>query len=379
MQHANDATYVKNLVEKYRSGSCTPQEARELLALLEGTSADEELENSMRRHFQEMFPDTTAARTPVIGMAKKWAVAATLLALLVTGILLWVSYRQPSPVPMAQQGKSAGQSTTAGTILKTTDGQSFLLDSVPPGQITRLPGARVMADGEGGLVFEADGRVDAAEVITNTISTPAGGFLRIQLPDQTIVWLNAQSQVTFPSQFEEDQRAVQLSGEAFFEVAENTKKPFSLQLQNGHRVEVVGTAFNVMAYGNEPAQKITLVEGSIRFIGSGGTLLLKPGEQVVAKNGGRELRKGVNVEHEMAWKEGLFDFEDEDLGYILRQMERWYGVQVVYQAREEQAHYTGAIRRSSHLREVLKMLELAGNVQFTIVGNQIVVNDKKSK
>lgn len=150
--------------------------------------------------------------------------------------------------------------------------------------------------------------------------------------------------------------------------------PFKVRLNQGEEITVLGTAFNVMSYANESSRRITLLEGSIRLAHEGIGNVLKPGQQAVITNTTVRIIDDTDTDHEIAWKNGLFDFQNDDMPAIMRQLSRWYNVEIVDNAFGPDGHYTGSIRKSSAIREVLKMLEMAGDVNFSIVGKKIIVN-----
>jgi ferric-dicitrate binding protein FerR (iron transport regulator) len=150
--------------------------------------------------------------------------------------------------------------------------------------------------------------------------------------------------------------------------------PFKVKINEAEEIKVLGTHFNVMAYKEEKYTKATLLEGSIKIHNRDESIFVKPGGQAILQNDGEiELVHSVNTDHIIAWKNGLFDFDNDDLPYIMRQLSRWYDVDIVYNDKIPEGHYAGSIRKQSNITEVLKMLELAGDVQFSIIGKKILV------
>jgi transmembrane sensor len=250
-----------------------------------------------------------------------------------------------------------------------------------------------------------------------TASTPRGGTYQIILPDGTKVWLNADSKISFPSQFTGDTRKVTLSGEAYFEVAavmikeQGAKMPF-IVVSNGQEVEVLGTHFNINAYTDEVAVKTTLLEGSVRVSslrggttrqphdeiaasrraprnddrnndgrssdewaeGRGGKMeVLRPGEQSLVTGSNQIKVQQVDVNEAVAWKNGMFTFTNTDIGSIMRMISRWYNVEVVYQGKITETSFGGSVSRSLNISEILKVLELTDEVHFTIEGRRITI------
>jgi len=190
------------------------------------------------------------------------------------------------------------------------------------------------------------------------------------LPDGTQVWLNAASSITYPVAFTGKQRNVKISREAYFEVMQDKEKPFVVEVDGGMPVEVLGTHFNVNSYTDEGAVKTTLLEGSVR-VGQG--VVLKPGQQVWADGQRLSVRSNINMDKVMAWKNGLFNFEDASLQEVMRQLERWYDITVVYEGRIPDIQFEGEISRNINLSNLLRVLARA-EVKFRLEeGRRLVV------
>lgn len=376
---------LRETLSKYKEGTLSPEQVRWLFDQLKHPDSDKLLEEALRNEFLKLFPEEAAGNTEgasrqgKIFPIKKWLVAASIAALLALGVgLYW--YTKPASTTAPQVSSTFRETIEPGhsqAILTLANGKKIGLDSTATGQIAVQAGTIISLDESGELNYDDNPDAGSDDATINSVATPTGGFFKIVLPDGSRVWLNSESELTFPSQFRQSERAVSLKGEGYFEVAKNPQKPFRVSLSGGETVTVLGTSFNVMAYNNEPGKKITLIEGSIRLKTNGapGTVLI-PGQQAVVTNGLVDVRSDVAIDHETAWKNGLFDFQNDDLPFVLRQISRWYNVEIVYGASSHSGHYTGAIRKSSSISEVLKMLEVAGDVNFSIVGKKIIVNDK---
>ncbi|QNF35371.1 FecR family protein [Adhaeribacter swui] len=204
----------------------------------------------------------------------------------------------------------------------------------------------------------------------NTLTTPVGGQYKITLPDGSEVWLNASSELTFSDAFGKKSREVTLTGEGYFEVAKDKTKPFRVTA-NHTTVEVLGTHFNVMAYPEEQSINTTLLEGSVKVHNQNRHTIIKPGYQ--AKSGTTLAVEKVDVDAAVAWKNGLFQFQNTELGTIMRQLERWYGVQFLNTGQVQDQHFTGIISRQTELAKILKMLELSGDIKFKTNGQKIII------
>jgi ferric-dicitrate binding protein FerR (iron transport regulator) len=229
-------------------------------------------------------------------------------------------------------------------------------------------------------VKQADGRLayEAAKessdaVAYNVLTIPRGGKYNIVLEDGTKVWLNSASSLRFPTAFKGKERRVELTGEGYFEVAKNTAMPFVVSTGNGHEVEVLGTHFNIMSYADESTEKTTLLEGAVRVRKGTGSVVLAPGQQSWGDRGSLRVIKDADVAEAMAWKNDLFKFSQADMPSIMRQIARWYDVDVTYQE-DIPGHFSGTIPRSADLEKVFHMLELTGSVHFTIKGRQVLVH-----
>lgn len=260
-----------------------------------------------------------------------------------------------------------------GAILTLSDGSTVTLDSLGNGVIAKQNGSSLSLN-NGQLVYNPDGSVNN-EVAYNTITTPNGRQFKLLLSDGTRVWLNAASSVRFPAVFNSNVRQVQATGEVYFEVAKNAGKPFRVIINDKTQIEVLGTHFNVNAYTNEATINTTLLEGSVRIFNGDEKIILSPKQQAHIdgqKKSRIKIVKNVNVEKVMAWKNGVFDFQDATLEEVMRQIERWYNVDVVYEKGIPKLEFMGKMGRDLTLSEVLRGLELS-KVHFRIEGKKLVV------
>ncbi|HLZ87761.1 MAG TPA: FecR domain-containing protein, partial [Puia sp.] len=211
----------------------------------------------------------------------------------------------------------------------------------------------------------------------NILSTPRAGQFSLALPDGSKVWLNNASSLRYPVAFTGATREVELSGEAYFEVAKNATHPFYVHTTGGPAgpatIEVLGTSFNIMAYGDEASERATLVDGSIRYAHGASSTLLKPEEQsVLDAHGNLQTLRHVNIAEITAWKSGYFHFDHANLETTMRQLARWYDVSVEYAGPIPPQEFVGKIQRSMPLSAVLKGLE-GEHVHFQLEGRKLVV------
>lgn len=259
-------------------------------------------------------------------------------------------------------------------ILKLADGTSVVLDDAATGTIATQGNASVQKLNKGELAYS-----NTTQKITvplyNSISTPRGGQYSVTLPDGSRVWLNAESSLYFPTAFTGKERSVTLTGEAYFEIAHNTQMPFKVRANN-MTVEVLGTHFNMMTYENEALTHTTLLEGSVKVtlnIKGEPVLTLAPGQQALLKKNA-EAYSVLNTDTDAvtAWKNGKFRFNGDDIQTIMRQIERWYDIDVSYRGKIPDGHYSGTIGRDNNLLKVLKIFE-AGDLHFKIEGKKLIV------
>jgi ferric-dicitrate binding protein FerR (iron transport regulator) len=262
--------------------------------------------------------------------------------------------------------------------LTLADGNIIDLNSAGNGQIAAETGIAIQKNKDGQLVYllksaDPGKNVPGIKAGTNTISTPKGGQYQVVLSDGTIVWLNAASSLTFPTVFPASGRSVTLTGEGYFEVAKRSS-PFQISSRDID-VAVLGTSLNIKSYPNEEASKATLISGAVKVTAKGqeGSIVLKPGEELTGKaNDKLSINRTANVYGAIAWKSGFFYFNRTGLKDIMRQIERWYNVEVVYQGSVNTDDFTGEIPKSASIEDVLEILKTL-DVKFTIKGKQIIV------
>jgi len=258
-------------------------------------------------------------------------------------------------------------------VLTLADGSQIILDDANKGTIAEQGGINISKAADGSIIYNMPemAGLSSETVLFNTIETPKGGKYQIILPDGSKVWLNSVSSLRFPAIFDGKQRNVELTGEAFFEVAKITGTPFIVKT-NDMNVFVTGTQFNVMAYADENYSAATLVEGSVQVSNISSNITLKPGEQVISNQGSKLSKSTADVEQNIAWKNGLFQFNDTDMRTVMNQISRWYDVSIEYKGSVPEKHFGGYISRDSKLSQVLKMLEISG-VRFKIEEKKIIV------
>lgn len=380
-----DTSRISYLLQRYTSRTCTRQELEELFAYIAQTPDDPTLHGFMEDIYRdlpstEVLPEVdldsvyrniiTPAPVKRIFPLRYAAAAAVLLALAVLAFL-WL---RPGTVlktaaPLAQQDHPGITPGSNKAVLTLPDGTTIPLDSA--GQQVINAGNTSISRRNGQLVYSESGT--DAHVLYHTLSTPRGGQFRLTLPDGTRVWLNSASSLRYPTAFNDKDRSVELRGQGYFEVAPNAARPFKVKV-NAMEVQVLGTGFDIMAYGDEATVNTTLVEGSVQVREGNNSRLLKPGQQAVLNQDSNTLTvQEADIQKIIAWKNGLFVFNNMTLAAILREVSRWYDVEIVYTVTPSAELYGGGISRSLQLSGVLDLLEANGFNHFRIEGRKVIV------
>lgn len=380
MIEENSEKRILELAEKWLNGTITPDEQREYADWYnhhpnESLLIPESFASSKEEHSKRILEKINTLKkkpAPVVSMRRllvRVSAAAAILLLICSGSYFLFFNKPKNDLAKTEIKQSISNDVAPGSnkaILTLNNGSAIVLNDVGNGTIATEGNAEVEKLADGQLAYNlADNK--AKEVIYNTVSTPRGGQYKVVLPDGTQVWLNAASSIKFPTSFTENRRNVTVTGEVYMEVAKDATKPFIVSVNNSE-IEVLGTHFNVMAYGNEEALETTLLEGSVKFRSGDKSILLKPGEQSrLGNNGDIKLNKDADADLITAWKNGMTAFKSTDLKTIMRQVERWYDVDVNYEGAIASRKFTGEIPRDVKLSALLKLLE-ASKIKFTIDG-----------
>jgi len=363
------------LIEQTETDEVLPMEDRErrLSAILE---IDKTISDYKKTNGRKAIRPMKRPNHPLRISFRRWGwVAASVLILLAEGAVVMLAINANRK---EQHAQAAIQDIAPGSnkaILTLGNGATIRLDSagsqlIQQGDVTvRQTGAQLTYDVQG----------SNAGLTYNTLTTPRGGQFRVQLPDGTLVWLNAASSLRYPTAFAGKERTVEISGEAYFEVAAAAGRPFMVKIGETAAVEVLGTSFNVNAYPDETGIHTTLLKGAVRVatLHTGAHALLQPGQQ--AQIAGSQPEAGIkiisnaNISQIMAWKNGLFNFENAGLQEVMRQLARWYDLQVVYENGVPDMYFEGEMSREMSLSQVLAGLQQTG-VRFRIEeGRRLVV------
>lgn len=319
--------------------------------------------------------------TPHLRPLVRWLAAASVLFVLAASSYWWAISFSPQEPTVADVRPVTVMPGKNGAILTLADGSQLVLDSLGDGRVASQQGANAVLKA-GSLAYDQTGP-GSNETEFNTMTTPKGRQFHVTLPDGTGVWLNAASSLRYPTAFAGKERVVILTGEAYFEVAKNEKMPFRVEVSNRATVEVLGTHFNVKAYTNEESIDATLLEGSVRVTAGethdhGNAVRLKPGQQArIPRTGDRadgllRVVAVADIDNVMAWKNGTFNFEGQSLVEVMRQLERWYDINVSYEGSPRGMKFFGKMDRNITLNELLTILSNNG-LQYRLEGGKTLI------
>jgi ferric-dicitrate binding protein FerR (iron transport regulator) len=393
-----DALFIAGLLSKHLKGNLTTAEALQLQEWINGSE--------QRRQLWEDINNTAVQQAAIKGMAQynenealehflarhsqkeevqrihflqpwKW-VAAAVAIIFIAGTLYWLQSSQRIPGIAHQLPVKDIAPGRNGAILNLSDGSRIALDSLGNGVVATQNGTSIVMD-NGQLVYGPNSK-ENNEVAYNIITTPNGRQFQVVLPDGTQVWLNAGSSIRYPTVFTGKHRNVDITGEVYFEVASNVQMPFQVTVPDHVRIEVLGTHFNVNAYGNEDNQHTTLLEGAVKIISlqepaspqARMGIVLRPGQQLQS-SAAPHVIDNADIDKIMAWKNGLFDFDGMDVPYAMKQIARWYDVEIVYKGAIPDIKFYGKISRNISLAGLIKGLNGTGVHLNIEEGKRLVV------
>lgn len=381
--------YFRKILNKYNNGKANVDETRFLERFYKLFEVEDDLITEVNeteyQHLKQSIKNAIDQKIAVdkkrviIKLKPSWinSAAAVIIVLLMTygSYLLLRTHK----VTRTEISKNNYHNIVPGgnkAVLTLADGTRLILDEAAKGEVARQAGVVITKAADGRIVYQTVGtNTIGQQPLKNTITTPKGGQYQVILPDNSSVWLNSASSITYPTSFSGKERLVSLRGEAYFEVTKNKKMPF--RVRSGlQTVDVLGTHFNVNAYDDEPDIETTLLEGSVKLTSPLISTLIVPGEQGVVSGTGEITKRMVDIDQEVAWKNGLFSFKGQDIHAIMREISRWYNIEVIYDKSLPQEKYYGEIERSSRLENVFKILEL-NNIVFKVQGKTVVVSYKK--
>lgn len=392
----DDGKNVENLFKRYLENKCTPDEIRKLLQYFDAGENEKLLRELIHKQsvaFNDIPPFSDDAINPITDVVfskmknaiasdlkanqvrvvpfyrRSWfraSAAAVLLFMISSSAFYLFSHKKENVVAQNEihiRAKDIPPGTNSA-VLTLDDGTTIKLDSAANGTLAQQGNMKVRKiNGEIAYNKAGKGTVNTKPVY-NTITTANGNEYQLILADGTKVWLNAASSIRYPASFSGDERRVEITGEVYFEVAHDPSKPFKVQFNTATdgagEVEVLGTHFDVNAYPDEENIKTTLLEGSVKIKKANNIQMLSPGQQAVLTSNTILLKKDIDVSQVVAWKDGFFMFNNTDLQTIMRQMARWYNVDVNFEGKINSEGYSGKISRAVPLSKFLKVLELNG-------------------
>ena len=373
------------LIKKHRLGKASQEEIAFLEKYYQYFDNQEKIsesltENEIRETGNKIFVNIQSSirQAPVIQLYRRFSfrtVAASVLLIVSLGTyyLHRNKNNQPPETNTAIVNHDIAPPASNRATITLANGQKLYLDSAANGTLATQGNINVKKLADGRIVYNGESSTAGSELVYNTLTNPRGSkVIDITLNDGSKVWLNAGSSITYPVAFAGNERKVTISGEAYFEVAKNVRMPFRVKINESTEVEVLGTHFNVNAYTDEASINTTLLEGSVRVTANKKVQLLSPGQQAQVNASAINLINDADVAQAVAWKDGLFAFTDADLPTVMRQLARWYDVEVKYEGKIPEKEFNGKIGKTLTLNQVLRVLTKTG-VNYRIEGNKITI------
>ncbi len=375
-----DKEKIENLIQKYDKGLCSEREK----ALLETWYAEWNKDKVVDISDEAIKEDLSITRQKTLHTinqaaksARLWPKFAAAAAVIITIGTGWFY--------LGKQGVKRDQQLainvdidpgSIGATLTLANGKRIKLGAANNGKLAQEAGVTITKTAEGELIYEVNNPIYGASDRINMLSTGNGETYRVRLPDKTEVWLNAASVLKYPASFANDaQRKVELEGEAYFQVAKDKNHPFIVRT-NTQQIKVFGTHFNVKGYANEPI-KTTLVEGSVQVSNQFTSAMLKPGQQSILSVKGNFVVGPSDEVLDLAWKNNEFMFESDSIEDVMKMVERWYNVEVVYVGEKSSEKFGGGVSRFDKVSKVLELLERTGAVKFKIENKKIFVTSAR--
>jgi ferric-dicitrate binding protein FerR (iron transport regulator) len=376
---------LKYLLERYLANECSPAEQEELdewfhtwnpgiggmQRWLEEAGNAEALSNELYTDFSNrLLPP--AKRNRRVGW---YAVAAAAAVLAVFIILFYPTHRPNQSLAQRDAQQQPANTIRPGSnkaVLTLADGSQIALSDSGNVHIATQNNMEVRRRQPGSISYHSmQGPANDQQPVYNTLTTPRGCKYSLTLADGTVVTLDAASSISYPVVFTGKERRVAITGQAYIEVVHNAAQPFRVSAK-GQLIEDLGTAFNVKAYTDEQAVKTTLIEGALKVVKDDQSLVLTPGQQAIVTHAIR-LNNNVNLQEEIAWKNGEFRFERVNVKGIMQQLARWYNIEVSYKNEVDHIYLSGVFSRKEEMRNILEVLETTGKVAFQLVGNKVIV------
>jgi uncharacterized protein YlzI (FlbEa/FlbD family) len=376
-----DKNYPEDLLKRYDEGNVSDEEKAIVeswyLSYRSGNPSPEIDDEILKRHQQQSIAGLTEYARSGNKVRKLYGrrfilAAASVTIALAIGAYQFTSRNKVKQTITASQTPAADLMPGSNKVTLTlSNGNKVVLSGAKNGLVASDAGIAINKTADGSVAYASkQGGQQSAEPLFNTATTPRGGQYQFTLSDGTKVWLNAATTFKFPVQFEGNERRVELTGEAYFEVAHDRSKPFRV-VSNGQVVEVLGTHFNVNSYADEQIMSTTLLEGIVKVSHNGSSKMIKPGEQARLNADKLDVVK-VNTDQAIAWKNGLFYFHDASIYEVMRQFSRWYDVEVKFEGNVPDREFSGGISRNVKASQILDLLSFK-KVKYRIQGKTIII------
>ncbi|HAF35996.1 MULTISPECIES: FecR family protein [Sphingobacterium] len=378
-----DSKHIKLLFERYLNNHASREETAELFQYFQDTNNKEALEQMIENQLESrdkeelidkmildrVFGKIDLDTEPQNFKSPTWykttgVAAAIILIISISYLFLNRSTYNDHTATIIEPGRDKA-------TLVLSSGKTIVLEDVANGKLTEELGTTIEKTEKGGINYKIEGNTDV-RIAMNLLNVPKGGQFQITLSDGTKVWLNSNSSLKYPSAFSTSERRVELTGEAYFEVSKNKQKPFIVETSL-QKVEVLGTKFNINAYDDESSTQTSLAEGSVRVSCKNNTTLLKPGQQSTLTDQNIAVRS-INLDQVLDWKNGDFNFSNNNLKEIMRKISRWYNIEVIFEGPISQETYVAQISRKKRLNDVLRALQLSGSIKYNIRNNKLYIS-----
>lgn len=390
----NNQNRLEILLEKFSQNDVSEGEFNELCELIAASEDQTQIKGRLANDLQQAPPSPLDKKkmdkmlrkvlhpesAPVYEMNKRkvfgWTriAAAAVIILMIGSGVYWFANKSHNQ-SLATTGKLIIKTdikppASNNAVITLANGKQIVLDSAGNGSLAMQDNVNLVKLADGQIVYSGTSN----EIEFNTLTNPRGSkVINITLADGSKVWLNAESSLRYPTAFAGKERSVDLTGEGYFEVAKNESMPFKVSV-NDMTVEVLGTHFNINSYADEAGMKTTLLEGAVKVTKGNAVQKLSPGQQAqVNTNGQISLNKGMDLEEVMAWKNGKFIFTGNNIGSVMRQLEKWYDISIEYKGDVTKDEFVGIISRNVSISQILKMLEKTNSVSFEIKDRKVIV------
>lgn len=379
-----DSKHIQQLFEKYINNQSSKEETASLLTYLQDKENKEIVEKLIENRFDattnnkivekeildRVFNKIILNAPPAEAQRPLWhkivAISAVAALILIISFPL-LNWKTDNLATMHIVHPGSNKAT-----LTLSSGETIVLENQPNGQLTADKGLRIEKTSDGGINYYTLNEQAQKQPSMHLLNIPKGGQFQLTLSDGTKVWLNSHSSLEYPSCFTGKERRVKLTGEGYFEVVKNSGKSFIVETAN-QQVEVLGTKFNINAYEDESSTRTTLAEGIVRINTGQRSTLLKPGQQSILTSNNIAV-KSVDTYQVLDWKNGDFNFVNDDLKSIMRKISRWYNIEVVLEEPISKETYVAQISRKKQLNDLLKALQRAGSFKYRIQNNKLYIS-----